>query len=366
MAGGDAALVLIDELLESDAEIDVVLPRVAEVVGCAVGVETSSGEVFSACPGGMRRAGMPPLDALFRVLPDGSRVWLAGDFDGSPADRDKLLLRLSVAAKVVLSLTALTGDADSALRAAVDPRLRDEARAQALQWLGMKATTPVRTYAVYGSPGTISAFVEAVRRRSSSVHTAPIDRAHVVVARDATELDVLGVPVGMRAAYAGPAPAAGLPEAWKQARLALRFARPSPRESSHYERDEAVLVEAGHVGSEFLILADMLSPGRIAEVEAVRRLNDLVQDQGPEMLSCLETVAATDSLRKAARHVHLHHNSVAHRVERAERYLGFSFTEPYGRVRLFMLLVLRRLHESGRLLGPDSTPVGARCDPDER
>jgi DNA-binding PucR family transcriptional regulator len=42
----------------------------------------------------------------------------------------------------------------------------------------------------------------------------------------------------------------------------------------------------------------------------------------------------------------LHHNSVATRVQRAERLLGFSITEPYGRSRLLLGLVLRRLRDS--------------------
>jgi molybdenum-dependent DNA-binding transcriptional regulator ModE len=64
------------------------------------------------------------------------------------------------------------------------------------------------------------------------------------------------------------------------------------------------------------------------------------------MEQTLLAVAATDSLRQAGRTAHLHHNSVAHRVERAEKVLGFACTEPFGRARLLLTLTLHRLLES--------------------
>nr|WP_232542122.1 LysR family transcriptional regulator [Nocardia bovistercoris] len=66
------------------------------------------------------------------------------------------------------------------------------------------------------------------------------------------------------------------------------------------------------------------------------------------MLHILLAVAATESLRQAARTVHMHHNSVTHRVQRAERALGFSCTKPYGRTRLMFVLTLHRILDSWR------------------
>lgn len=179
-----------------------------------------------------------------------------------------------------------------------------------------------------------------------------MDGLHLILATDLDPTAVLGVPVGARAAFAGPYPASRAPEAWRLARVALRFARPSPRAYGPYSMDEATLVDAAQLGAH-AVLAETLSAERIARVPDVRRLNRLVDECGEDMLVCLEAVAATESVRKAARLLHRHHNSVTHRVERAERYLGFSFTEPYGRPRLFLALVLRRLQDSGHLFPLD-------------
>lgn len=126
---------------------------------------------------------------------------------------------------------------------------------------------------------------------------------------------------------------------------------------------EAVLVDPGAVGS-YLLLAEVLTPEQITEVEKMRRLDDLMAEPGPVLLDCLDVVAATDSIRRAARLLHLYHHSVAHRAKRAERQLGFSCLESYGRARLFLAVTLRRLREPQRPFG--SEPDGATPPPDDR
>ena len=108
---------------------------------------------------------------------------------------------------------------------------------------------------------------------------------------------------------------------------------------------EAVMVRGHHLGG-YALLAEKLDPDDIAAVPDVERLDQLCSDDDDEMLRTLEAVASTDSLRKAAHSVHMHHNSLARRVERAEHVLGFGITEPYGRTRLFLALTLRRIRGS--------------------
>lgn len=213
-------------------------------------------------------------------------------------------------------------------------------------------------FALAGPPGVAGAFVDGLRGLTPVVLHAPVGAVQLVVAKELDPGDVPGVPVGARAAFAGPCPAADAPQAWQLARTALRFARPSTRARGPYGVEEATLVDAARLGG-YALLAETLSAEQIAPVPDVRQLGRLVDDHGDDMLVCLEAVAATDSVRKAARLLHRHHNSVAYRVERAQRYLGFSFTEPYGRTRLFLALVLRRLQESGDLYRADPTAGGA-------
>lgn len=66
----------------------------------------------------------------------------------------------------------------------------------------------------------------------------------------------------------------------------------------------------------------------------------------PDTLNVLEAVAATESIRQAAQLVHLHHNTVATRLDAAEEVLGFPLREIYGRTRLLVALTLYRLYGS--------------------
>ena len=59
-----------------------------------------------------------------------------------------------------------------------------------------------------------------------------------------------------------------------------------------------------------------------------------------DMMTVLEAVAATESIRRAAQLVHMHHNTVAQRVRDAENVLGYPLTEPCGRTRLMVGLIL--------------------------
>jgi DNA-binding PucR family transcriptional regulator len=157
------------------------------------------------------------------------------------------------------------------------------------------------------------------------------------------------MPVGVRGAFAPSRHALRAAEAWHEARIALRFALPSTHERGPYRQTEAILIDASSLGG-YAILAEHLSAEALAGVADVQRIDLLYRENGgAEMLNTLLAVAATDSLRRAARIVHLHHNSVAHRVERAEKVLGFRCTEPYGRTRLLLILTLHRLLESRKL-----------------
>ena len=55
-------------------------------------------------------------------------------------------------------------------------------------------------------------------------------------------------------------------------------------------------------------------------------------------------IASTTSLRAAAAHLRIHHSTLQERLLRAERALGWSVTDPHGRLRFQLALVLHRLH----------------------
>ncbi|MGW2341695.1 helix-turn-helix domain-containing protein [Streptomyces sp. NPDC001661] len=359
----EAVLRLIDELAESDADLRVLLDRTAEALGRAVGIRTVRGEVRAAASG--RPVGSAEQVTagrlLTRELPGTGHVWI--DADGlalTGAETELLLRRLGIGVKVALSgrvPTAPRVTDDVALRSVVDAGVDAVERARTWLRFGIGEASGVTVFALAGPPGAAGAFVDGLRDRTPVVLHAPVGTVELVVAKELDPGDVPGVPVGARAAFTGPCPAADAPRAWQLARTALRFARPSTRALGPYAVEEAMLVDASGLGG-YALLAQTLSAEQIAPVPDVRQLGRLVDDHGDDMLVCLEAVAATDSVRKAARLLHRHHNSVAYRVERAQRYLGFSFTEPYGRTRLFLALVLRRLQESGDLFRADGAAGG--------
>lgn len=89
-----------------------------------------------------------------------------------------------------------------------------------------------------------------------------------------------------------------------------------------------------------------LTPAQINEVDVIRAMDRILEAGPPDMLMTLDSVAAAPTIRQAARVLGAHHNSVRHRVTLAERELGLSISDTYGRSQLFMGLMLRRLRET--------------------
>ncbi|MET7698569.1 helix-turn-helix domain-containing protein [Streptomyces sp. NPDC005485] len=63
----------------------------------------------------------------------------------------------------------------------------------------------------------------------------------------------------------------------------------------------------------------------------------------PEDLERLDTHCATGSLRRAAHLLHLHHSSVARRIEQITRVLGIELTDPTGLLRARLALTAWQL-----------------------
>ncbi|MCX4824075.1 helix-turn-helix domain-containing protein [Streptomyces sp. NBC_01142] len=75
-----------------------------------------------------------------------------------------------------------------------------------------------------------------------------------------------------------------------------------------------------------------------ADVAAIARIAG-----NPEDLETLDAYCATGSLRRAADLLHLHHSSVARRLEQIAKTLGIELTEPTGLIRAGLALTAWRL-----------------------
>ncbi|WP_157121257.1 helix-turn-helix domain-containing protein [Nocardia miyunensis] len=352
----DRAMDALDDLIEAGVELPALIDRCATIFGCRVGVDTPHGTSIAASPEKEPIAQSAPRMSHHRTLLDGTSVWMAParderypaalDGDAAGPRRDRLLRRLGIAVRATTPQHDTTHSRTNDLRSVVDPSLSDQDRLAAQRRLRLAGKT-VTMVALTGPDDGTRTVLDQLRARSTSLHQLLDDRVHMVLARDLATLKDLDLPEGIRCAYTPACPIEQAPEAWRKARSALRFAVPSTHATGPYPLEEAVVLNSARVGP-YTILAEQLTPDQIARVADVQRLDKLYQETGPEMLHTLLAVAATESLRQAARVVHMHHNSVTYRVQRAERMLGFSCTKPYGRSRLMFVLTLHRILHSWR------------------
>jgi len=234
-----------------------------------------------------------------------------------------VLDRLAIAAAAVLERygPARTTMADPALVELVVSAGSDQAaRARALRLLGFAADLPVRVAAVRSQLplDQLAGLVCAAR----PVKAAPLADVGVLLA---TTVDPARFPPGVRAGIA----AAERPDrSWRQARTALGFTT-ARQPVVHYD-DLGALALLAHVPQD--------AARDNADVAAVARMA-----ANPQDLETLDAYCATGSLRRAAERLHLHHSSVARRLDQIGKTLGIELTEPTGLVRARLALTAWRL-----------------------
>jgi PucR C-terminal helix-turn-helix domain len=211
--------------------------------------------------------------------------------------------------------------ADPALVELVISADSDEAaRARALRLLGFAADLPVRVVAVRSQLplDQVGRLVCPAR----PVKAAPLADVGVLLA---TTLDPARFPAGVRAGIG----AADRPDrSWRQARTALRFT--TPRQPVVHHDDLGALALLAQVPQD--------AARDDADVAAIARMAG-----NPEDLETLDAYCAAGSVRRAADLLHLHHSSVARRLEQLGKTLGIDLTEPTGLLRARLALTAWRL-----------------------
>ncbi|MDT7743151.1 MAG: hypothetical protein QOE59_2229, partial [Actinomycetota bacterium] len=211
--------------------------------------------------------------------------------------------------------------ADPALVELVISSESDEAaRARALRLLGFAADLPVRVVAVR-SPRPLDQVATRICP-GRPVKAATVAGVGVVLA---TTLDPSRFPAGVRA---GIGDAATPHHSWRDARTALRFTSPRRPVVRHGELGALALL--AHVSHDEL--------GANPDVATVTRLA-----QRPDDLETLDVYCAAGSLRRAADLLHLHHSSLARRLDQIGKAFGFDLTEPAGALRAGLALTAWRL-----------------------
>jgi DNA-binding PucR family transcriptional regulator len=154
------------------------------------------------------------------------------------------------------------------------------------------------------------------------VKAAPLADVGVLLA---TSVDPARFPACVRAGIgAADSPA----RSWQEARIALRFTT---------ARDPVVQYR----GLGALAMLAQVPPDAARENADVAAIAALAAS--PEDLETLDAYCITGSQRQAADLLHLHHSSVARRLDQIGKTLGIELTEPTGLVRARLALTAWRL-----------------------
>ncbi|MFE5482505.1 helix-turn-helix domain-containing protein [Streptomyces sp. NPDC056527] len=316
-----------DTLMRRRVDLPALARASAGLAECVAGIRVhGTGRSIRVSPEG-RDATAPPAPATTTVPivldeEEIGTVWLER---GGPVNQldDVLLDRLALAAAAAVERygPARTTMADPALvELAISAETDEAARARALRLLGFAADVPVRVVAVRSRVPLDR--IGGLVCPSRPVKAAPLADVGVILAttvhRDRFPAD----------ARAGIGAADSPHRSWREARTALRFT--SPREPVVHHADLGALALLAEVPRE--TSRDNADVAGIARVAAA-----------PEDLETLDTYCATGSLRRAADLLHLHHSSVARRIEQIGRTLGIDLTDPTGLTRARLALTAWRL-----------------------
>jgi len=316
-----------DTLIRRRVDLHALARASAGLAECSTGIRLhGSDRVIRMSPaGGEAGAADQPASTTVAVMLDDEEigtVWL--ERSGPVGALDLLLLeRLAIAVASVVERygPAHTTMADPALvELVISSESDDAARDRALRLLGFRADHPVRVMAVRSR-------VPLDRIGAAVCPARPVKAAHVadVGVILATSIDAAGVPAGV---VAGIGAAHSLDRAWREARIALRFTT-----------SRAPVVRYDGLGA--LALLAHVPPDALrnnADVLAIARIADSTTD-----LDTLDAYCATGSVRQAAEILHLHHSSVARRLERLAKKLGIELTAPAGLSRVQMAVTAWRL-----------------------
>lgn len=318
-----------DVLMRRRVDLPALARASAGLAECVAGIRLhGTGRPIRISPDGREASAPAPDAAGWSTVPitlddeEVGAVWLERPGGPGPLD-DVLLDRLAIAAGGVVERygPARTTMADPALVELVISADSDEAgSARALRLLGFAADLPIRVVAVRSQRplDQVAGLVCPAR----PVKSALLADVGVILA---PTVDPARFPPGVRAGIgAAERPA----RSWREARTALRFTT-ARRPVVHHD-DLGALALLAQVPAD----AARANP----DVAAIARTAG-----DPDDLATLDAYCATGSQRRAADLLHLHHSSVARRLDQIGKTLGIDLTEPTGLVRARLALTAWRL-----------------------
>jgi hypothetical protein len=339
---GAEITVFFDEHLLAATPVDQLVERAAAFAGCPVGMVSARGESYVAGLPDRPYNGEPPLRVARRALPSGGRVWIAG---AAPEMAEVFLTRMALTVEMWLRSTAQDTQTPGPLEVLLDEHASEDTRLRAARSLSLTGDARVRI-AVCSGPG------DAVTRFLTSLGTLPgvrvvsrLDeppgRTVSLIVGGGDSLDLPDIPLGVRAAYGVRTSAPEAHKSYANARDAYRFTLPSPADEGPYPATAGVWTNGARLSG--LAALSRLRRDEIETIPDIAILQEMTEKYGENILTMLEAFATTDSLRKAAASLYVHHNTLNYWVQKASADLGYSLSEPYRRAHLFISLCLFRL-----------------------
>ncbi|MFC5831071.1 helix-turn-helix domain-containing protein [Nonomuraea insulae] len=315
-----------DSLVRDHVSVPVLLTATARLTQCPVGLlDAATGRRTRTRPDGS--VDTPAALEAVRELSSGlGAVWM--EREGPAHGLDEIVLeRYAAAAEVTLERAAAlarTGQDPALVELALSAETGEAERARALRLLGFDPALPLQALAIALPDTDLASGLRAMGHRVRAARIG--DTEAVLVATTHPEL-----PEGARMGIGPELPGARAAESWAGARTALRFTGPHDR-----------VMRWSDLGA-LALFAD-LPEQAIAGLDDVRAMARL----GGESLLAVRALCLVGSVRGAAGAVHLHHSSLAVRIARAERVLGFSLADQPGRMRAHLALALVRLRANIR------------------
>ncbi|EKX65831.1 PucR family transcriptional regulator [Streptomyces ipomoeae] len=321
--GAIRVVMFYDTLMRRRVDLPALARASASLAECVAGIRIhGTGRTIRFSPDGTEASTSPPSPSSTAPITldeeEIGTVWL--ERPGAPGALDPMVLdRLALAAAAVLERygPARTTMADPALiELAISCDSDEAARARALRLLGFATDLPVRVVAARTRLplDRIGGLVCPAR----PVKAALLGDVGVILA---TTVDRARFPADVRA---GVGAAENPALSWQEARTALRFTTPR-RPIVHYDRLGA------------LALLAQVPQGAARNNADVAAVEHLAADT-PEHLETLDAYCETGSVRRAADLLHLHHSSVARRLEQIGKALDIELTEPTGLLRARLAL----------------------------
>ncbi|WP_406313247.1 helix-turn-helix domain-containing protein [Streptosporangium sp. NBC_01639] len=349
-----------DQLLSHRADAEAVARATAILSQTTAGVIFDEiGEVHVVDPAGrtLDTSG-PGLNVLISdIIVDNDpvgRVWLERRDEADGHEWDEL-----ITARFALTMAALYSRSYSddthvgltnpeLLHTLLSDQAGEAETARAARLLGFGVGQPVRVLAVHAE-ARIERILPAFRAAVAGATTgrtvaAPMTNdLAVLIAAGATPRTP--TPHGIAVCVGPEVAIEQCGRSWSQARRGIRFAalRANPSNWILAEDLGCVIALADLDPQEIMSLPDVCAVGELANSRS-----------GSTDMKILDQLGRQGSLREVATALHMHHSSVAYRVDRISDLLGFDVRSSDGRYRGRTALLLWHLHAAPRMAQPDT------------